>query len=86
VFVAAVFVAAAPRAVSSGAVGLVAWAWQHCLRAAWPFTIDDVGISSAHAQHLAEGRGPVAVVRGAGDRVWAVGEHGTILVERLEQG
>jgi len=44
--------------------GLVAWAWQHCLRAVWPFTIDDARISCAHAQHLAEGRGPVAVVGG----------------------
>ncbi|MEO8181988.1 MAG: hypothetical protein ABI895_24400 [Deltaproteobacteria bacterium] len=45
-------------------IGLVACVWQHCLRAVWPFTIDDAGISYAYAKHLAEGRGPVAVVGG----------------------
>jgi hypothetical protein len=34
------------------------------LRAVWSFTIDDAGISYAYAKHLAEGRGPVAVVGG----------------------
>lgn len=34
------------------------------LRKVWSFTIDDAGISYAYAKHLAEGRGPVAVVDG----------------------
>jgi hypothetical protein len=50
--------------VRAALLGLVVWAWQHCLRAVWPFTIDDAGISYAYAKHLAEGRGPVAVVGG----------------------
>jgi hypothetical protein len=45
-------------------LALVVWAWQHCLRAVWSFTIDDAGISYAYAKHLAEGRGPVAAVGG----------------------
>ena len=45
-------------------LGLVVWVWQYCLRAVWPFTIDDAGISYAYAKHLAEGQGPVAVVGG----------------------
>jgi len=45
-------------------LALVLGVWRYCLRAAWPFTIDDAGISYAYAKHLAEGRGPVAVVGG----------------------
>jgi hypothetical protein len=40
------------------------WGCQWALRAVWPFTIDDAGISYAYAKHLAEGYGPVAVVGG----------------------
>jgi hypothetical protein len=43
---------------------LFVWACQWSLRAVWPFTIDDAGISYAYAKHLAEGYGPVAVVGG----------------------
>ena len=54
----------APWLYRAALLTLAVWAWQTCLRAVWPFTIDDAGISYAYAKHIAEGRGPVAVVGG----------------------
>ncbi len=45
-------------------LALLAWACQWSLRAVWPFTIDDAGISYAYAKHIAEGHGPVAAIGG----------------------
>jgi hypothetical protein len=54
----------APWLYRAALLTLAVWAWQTCLRAVWPFTIDDAGISYAYAKHIAEGHGPVAVVGG----------------------
>jgi hypothetical protein len=45
-------------------LALVIWTGLWSLRAVWPFTIDDAGISYAFARHIAEGQGPVAAVGG----------------------
>jgi hypothetical protein len=43
---------------------LVVLGCQWSLRQAWPFTIDDAGISYAYAKHIAAGDGPVAAPGG----------------------
>jgi hypothetical protein len=45
-------------------LGVLIWATERSLRAVWPFTIDDAGISYAYAKHIADGHGPVAVIGG----------------------
>lgn len=54
----------APWLYRAALLTLAVWAWQRCLKAVWPFTIDDAGISYAYAKHIAQGQGPVAVVGG----------------------
>ncbi|HKO94556.1 MAG TPA: hypothetical protein VJU61_25555 [Polyangiaceae bacterium] len=54
----------APWLYRAALLALALWACQKCVRSVWPFTIDDSGISYAYAKHIAEGRGPVAVVGG----------------------